>query len=285
MKQIGKAIAFDIRFGILSKWLLFLPALLWGLFMALCVDTSCMAGKEMGVLSPSEGFTLGDVALYAFHGGALYLMLPAIGIWQIPVRWLLWHVYIALIVSLYPFKNLCGIGQQMLIRFRHRTHWWIGKCVWCVVSVVLAYAAMFLGMFLYTAVRGQLLPTFSFWMADVIACPILPTHADISVATFSCLLLLTTLSSIALCQWQTALMLWLHPFGAFFVVVVLLTVTSFFDMPFMAPKYTIWIDSVFLGIGTAEPAIGAIVCTCTFVSAVLLGGLLFSKFDIINVQE
>ncbi len=285
MKQIWKAIAFDMRFGIARKWAVFLPALLWGLFMALCVDTSCMAGKELGVLSASDAFTLGDATLYAFHGGALYLMLPMIGIWQIPVRWLLWHVYIALIVSLYPHKNICGIGQQMLIRFRRRHHWWIGKCVWCALSVVAAYAAVFLGMFLYTAVRGQLVPNFSFWMADVIACPILPTHANISVGAFLSLTVLMVFASVALCQWQTTLMLWIRPFGAFMVAVTVLTVTCFFDMPFMVPKYTIWIDSVWLGLGTAQPLIGAVACTLTLVVAVLLGGFAFSKYDIINVQE
>lgn len=140
-------------------------------------------------------------------------------------------------------------------------------------------------MFLYTAVRGQLVPTFSFWMADVIACPILPTHANVSVGTFLCLVLLTVFASVTLCQLQTTLMLWMRPFGAFIAVVLMLAATSFADMPFMVPKYTIWIDSVWLGLGTAEPLVGVTVCAAAFVVAVVLGEVVFSKYDIINVQE
>ncbi len=285
MRSLRQALVFDIRFGILQKWALFLPALLWGIFTALCVDTSCAAGKALGALPADTAFTLVDALLYAFHGGVLYLGLPGNGIWQIPVRWLLWHVYIALLVSLYPHQNLCGIGQQLLLRFRCRRYWWLGKSVWCLLCVCAAYGMMLIGAVGYTAVRGTLSPTVSFWMADVIQCPLWAANTALSAGELRTLVTLTVFASVTLCLWQIVLSLVLRPFGAFLAAVVTLTVSSFFDVVFLPPKYTIWIDSAVFGLGNADPLTGAIVCGIGSIAAVLIGGIVFSRYDILNKTE
>lgn len=75
---------------------------------------------------------------------------------ELNVLWLAIHLFLAYIVSFYPFKDLHGYGQLMLIRSQKRNYWWISKCIWNIGSITLFYALIWLVTFLFALCTGTL---------------------------------------------------------------------------------------------------------------------------------
>ncbi len=284
MRSWKKAVRFDLRFGVLRLWWAFLPALLWGIFAVLRADAAYAAGVTMGECAASARFTLADVCLYVFGGMSRFI--PAAGQpFEIPVEWMVWHVYLALLVSQYAYRNLCGIGQQMLIRFQKRRVWWVGKCVWSLVTVAIAYAVLFGAMAAGTAVCGALSPNLSVWFGNVVKFPLTPGQCALGWSRIAVLVLLSFAVSAALCLWQTALSLLIRPLGGFLVSLVFLASSAYVPSPALFGNYAMWERSLWLGADTFAPISGFLICLSVWMAAVALGGLLFAKKDILHIQE
>lgn len=278
------AILYDLRFGIWRKALLFVPALLWGVWIAWRVDTACLAGQEIGEIAADTTFTLSDVLVCAFGGMTVYI--PVAGKpFEIPVEWLLWFVYIALIASQYTYKHLCGIGQQQLIRFRRRRTWWIGKCVWSTATVLTAYAVFLLTVLVYTLLRGDMSATVSPWMWRIVDFPLRPDYTALGFGKLAGLCGMTALVSVVLTQWQTTLTLFVKPFGAFLAVVVITAAGAYVMTPPLIGNFAMWARVAWLAPDGFPLLLGAGLCAVYYVAAVIVGGTRFARYDVINIQE
>ena len=101
------------------------------------------------------------------------------------ILWLFINLYLAYIVSFYPFKDLQGYGQQMLLRAQNRVQWWLCKCIWNILSVLTFYFVLYacaVAVALLTGAQLQILPGVTgavrfenaadVWM-QMVLCPVL----------------------------------------------------------------------------------------------------------------
>lgn len=284
MKQLCRAISYDLYFGILRKWPIYLPAVLWGVYIAWRVDAACLAGQAMGFVAQGATFTFADVLLYAFGGMAEYI--PVAGQpFEIPVEWLLWFVYTVLVSSQYPYKHLCGIGQQQLFRFRNRQFWWIGKCVWGICNTITVYGCFLAAALVYTGWRGNITATISLWMGDLLSFLILPDTAAFGWSKLLTLMAITVLVSIVFTQWQTTLILFTSPLGAFLAVTVVLAAGAYALTPLLPGNFAMWVRSEWLLADGLPVLCGILLCGVYYVIAFMIGAIRFSRYDVINIQE
>lgn len=150
-----KHIYLDIRQGIISKWLFFagiflLSGVLTYLFLksySQLIDKGSITGE----------LTLGDSLCNLFRGMKEYI--PALKEpFRIEDTFLIWNVLLAFAIAQYPLRNLNGVGKNYLVRSDTRMQWWIGKCIWNVMTVLLFYMVIYLGIFFGTYVASFFIP-------------------------------------------------------------------------------------------------------------------------------
>jgi len=126
-------IVFDIRGGVLAFWKR--GVVVGGLFLLLNAALYQNAAfSELGI----ESLSLGDYFISTFAGinGFYYLDEKA---FIVPVRWLAIILPILYYTLNYPYNHLPGIGKHVLVLLENRWNWWLTKCFWVFLSVLLYF--------------------------------------------------------------------------------------------------------------------------------------------------
>lgn len=232
-----KLFVHDCKQGIAARWKLFAVGGLFFLSAGLLLITSAARSAAMG--APVEQPTLLDLIIFALKGMAPYdpnSNTP----FQVPVTWLFVHLFLAFLVGNYPVKDLAGYGQQMLLRSKKRTQWWLSKCAWCCGSVLLYYLAGYAVLFVLSLFAGgpgltaspELSARFNEFLPEA------PAGQLAAVA-----LLLPILLSMALSLLQMLLSFATKPFFGYLFVAALLITSAFFFTPLLPGNHLMLLRS------------------------------------------
>ncbi len=128
------AIRYDIREGILKKFLYFLVLIAVILYF---VVSSAM------ILSNTQGnCSVTDIFLYLWRGSPKPVLQRG-QTFEIPIFYLFLHVLILFFACYYPIRELKTKGRILILFFRSRTVWWYGKCIWNFIGTFCIYFLFF----------------------------------------------------------------------------------------------------------------------------------------------
>ena len=68
--------------------------------------------------------------------------------------WVFIWLYLAVIVGVYPVKDLQMAGRQILLKSGNRKAWWFGKVIWNILSVLGFYLVLYLSVTAVSIVTG-----------------------------------------------------------------------------------------------------------------------------------
>lgn len=187
---------------------------------------------------PHSGFmpnpTLGDYLYQLLQGMSPFR--PNSEDFEINVIWLFINLFLAYIVSFYPFKDLGGYGQLMLLRSKKRWYWWLGKCIWNVGCVTLYYAVLWLVATVFALCTGTLALTPTQAIQDVFSA------GNVSELTSQRMLfhalLAPWLASVAISLLQMAISLLTQPIMGIIAVCGVLVISIFTDSFLALGNYT-----------------------------------------------
>ena len=152
MKLFIQEVQMDIKQGILYKYQRYVIAILLGCVLAMFYVTTCFHALDRGKIS-SMNFTLGDMLLYFFRGKEIYNPINGAE-FMIPTEYMMLQLYLSYMIGDYILKDLLGVGKNILVRTQKRVFWWLSKCVWCVITVIGFYAAVYLSAVLICMITG-----------------------------------------------------------------------------------------------------------------------------------
>lgn len=143
----------DIYMGILEQWKKFVVIIvIFGMIGSqLFARFSCNTAT-LNLTKFSLSF--GDYILYAFRGMKVFCKSDK-G-FTVNVIWIMYNVYLAYIVSDYPFRDLTGYGQIMLLYSKKRSYWWISKCIWNITSVFIFYLLAYGTLAICSIITGEI---------------------------------------------------------------------------------------------------------------------------------
>lgn len=93
-------------------------------------------------------------AVCMFKGGKYLTPDQISDSYVLPAFWLGIQIVIGFLVGYYPVNDMHTYGQQVLIRSKKRTKWWISKCVWNVATVIYCYVVMYGAMAVVCKIIG-----------------------------------------------------------------------------------------------------------------------------------
>jgi hypothetical protein len=282
MKYI-KLTWFDFRQGLLKKPLLFAVPIVIA-FVA-CFDLTNRANgyismNLLGITTPAK---FGDYVMYLY--GGMNKFDPSAGNpFVFPIRWVVVFLSVAFITLNYPFKDMQTFGQQILIRTKGRTAWWLSKCLWNVASVAVYHALIFLTVTLFCVFTNASLSTDI--NKDLIyavfhtALPDIVDNAGRAWPFF--ILVIPAIVSLALNIFQMTLSLFIKPTFSFLVTAFLMISSAYYTSPFLIGNYAMPLRNEVVTTGGVNTTIGIIVSIALALFAVIFGSICFRGYDVLN---
>ena len=282
-----KYLLHDLRCGLTAQWLKYLLAFVP--FAMLCLRTFTLANSlaetfpEADVPAPGYGDYLfailrntshlnyvGQVTLYDDFG--------------LPIRelsfnllWLVPPIFLAFIVSFYPFKDLAGYGQQLLIRSRRRSTWWISKCTWVFACVTLYHGVLLATPALFALATG----TMDFMPSVFLQ--VYASYLDLRTFTPWDMVLYAVLLPWLVCLThslvQLTVSLYTQPIYGMMTVCALLVTSVFFPLPILPGNY---MSIMRCGFYVLDPLVGVLCMAALCIVSVVAGGLYFKRKNIFS---
>lgn len=272
--MIRSVLALDVREGFreLAPWCVI--AVAYALVLAF---TLALASAARGADVP---LTLGNLVASALGGMGRFLPSPSEP-FELPVAWVVTLLLPAYATLGYPYRDLEGFGQKVLVASGARRHWWLSKCLW-VTMCVLAYWCLFFGVaaVISTAVNGSLS---LFVSADLPRVLGVDLFTSFDTQEFALFIVAVPLISVALCLGQLCVSLVLRSVLSFAVTFAVLFVSAFYyDNPLLIGNYLMAFRSHGLVVDGFQPMWGLMLAVFVSVASLVVGGLLFSRKDILG---
>lgn len=235
--------------------------------------------------------SLGDYWLYIFGGMKEYIP-SKLESFKFPVFWIIVFLYMFYVTLYYPYNDLLGYGQNVLVRSRSRFNWWLSKCLWNVFTVVLffgigavtvsLFCATVSGEFSFKISQNMYTEVFKLGNSEMFFQLVTTEYPSYITGTLIGLPLLT---AIAISQLQMLLSLWLRPIYSFCVTAAVLVASAYHISPFMIGNYAMPIRCDAVISNGVSPVTGVITLSAIIVLCIIVGGIAFKHYDIINKEN
>lgn len=283
MKLFIQEVQMDIKQGILYKYQRYVIAILLGCVLAMFYVTTCFHALDRGKIS-SMNFTLGDMLLYFFRGKEIYNPINGAE-FMIPTEYMMLQFYLSYMIGDYILKDLLGVGKNILVRTQKRVFWWLSKCVWCVITVIGFYAAVYLSAVLICMITGGSLTTALTPEIVQTVCGIPAAVNDVPVDLqvlrhTVCWLPLVTSVGMALFQMMLALVI--SPVIAYIVNVALLTAAAYYTVPFLQGNSFMMLRNACCVDGGVNTGLSIGISVAVAVISIIIGKIYFDRMDILK---
>lgn len=277
-----KLLRYDIRTGILDRLRGYIaPAALYAFaFVNYIVRLNAYIRTGNAL---SLGRSLGDALLFIFGGMREYD--PSIDRrFSFPALWMLLYMLLAYLVLYYPHRDLEENGQNVLIRTGGRGLWWMSKCAWNTLSVILYFLLGWGITVLGCICTGipltlHLSPNINI-LFEMTGYNML--HPDELTAE---ILLLPLAVMAALMLMQMALSLFVRPVYSYMITAAVLLAGTYYLSPLFIGNYAMPLRSIRMIRNGVEPKTGLIMSAVLAAVSVAAGLVRFRRYDILSREN
>ena len=277
-----KLLWFDIRNGMIYNPVLFVIPVIIALIACFDLANRITALNEFGYFAAPVKGSVADYMMYIYGGMDRYVPEPN-NSFVFPVRWAVVFLMPSFLTLNYPYKDMQGIGQQILVRTKGRTTWWLCKCVWNILSVlvyhlILLGIAILFGFVCGSDVFGEINKELQYVVFQMARNSILPDDASWPFV----IIFLPVLVSLCINILQMTLSLFIKPIFSFFAAAFLMISSAYFVSPYLIGNYAMSIRyNMVMKDGVSIT--GALVVSLALSTiAVGAGAVRFHQYDILN---
>ena len=203
---------------------------------------------------------------------------------DLPVAWLGLVMVVLFLVLWYPYRDLMGAGQRLLVQGGSRWVWWASKVAWVTLSVAVFWLLTAAAALAVCAASGGDVST-EIDQAPAIAANLEPSVLSPVPGDGAAFVAGTLLALVALALLQLTVSLAVSPLCGYGVSVSLLVCAVFADGPWLVPVYLMGARCDPVVAGGLDPVAGMAVSLVVCVASVLVGGRIFSTMNILPKER
>lgn len=274
-------LAFDFRQGILRRGtLLLVPAVIAAVTF---FDFYAKARRylEQGMTQSTVDY--GDYWFFLYGGMCEYIPSPD-NPFQFPAVWILVFLVLPFVLLNYPFRDMYGVGQQILVCSGRRSLWWLSKCCWNFCGTVLYHliiqaAGLVLSLVFEVEISNRIHMDFINLVFNIRYQEVW-NPSSLPVAA----LLLPMLVSAAINMLQMTMSLFIRPMFGFFAVAVLLLASAYLLSPLLIGNYAMAFRHDWMLKAGVSMEAGMRIAAILLFLAVLSGLVRFRLYDILESE-
>lgn len=276
-----KIFAHDVRCGLLRpRYILILI-----IFLIPCV--ACYST----VKSMDCSRTWIDYMIYSFQGLKPINVANASLEFHLPINWLLIMTCCMFLNLDYMLSDMTNFGQQVIIRCKNRTGWFLSKCMWNLCSTLMYFCCGWLTMVLFALITGGRItmenaPQISGYVFSSIIENITDSTFNITkTQVLIYCMILPMLSTSALNLLQMTLCLYVKPILSFITIMCILVLSLFWHSPLALGNGAMLLRNALFFSDGIKPVSIAIAALSSIVICVFGGTLKFKKANILSMEE
>lgn len=281
MKYI-KLLKFDIQNGILKKITLFITPVIISLISCLDLANKITVMNREGFHPSKFQASFSNYIAYLYGGMAEYVPDPN-NPFIFPVRWLVVFLLILFLTLNYPYDDMQSFGQQILIRTKGRSLWWLAKCGWNICCTLVYHFIIYLTTLIFClATNADVISGIDSNLLNVVFSTNRATQVPGNKVLPFSILLLPIAMSIGITLLQMVLSLFIKPIFSFLVLSLLMLSSAYFMSPFWIGNYAMLVRYDLMhtrGVHITAGIITSIVLICL---AFIVGLIRFRYYDILN---
>lgn len=217
LQKLANCISYDIKEGIVR----FIPLYaLTGVFV-LAFGWDARMHLAEGVPAPS----VLDLAVYMFQGMDEYVYVKGGPPFDIPISFLTLSFCFALFACYYAHREWKLRGTVYIPRYESKMYFWISKCIWCILQMILLYLMIFVILWGIAAAGGNISVLLS---RETLAClkglPLSENSMDYIKYIFG----LGLFTAIVLNQIQLTAQMIFSPVIGYILVIAVITSSAYF---------------------------------------------------------
>lgn len=271
----SKLIMYDIKNGFISNRIKILFFILVICVINIIGVNSIHRSEEMYGVSA----TIMDQMCFVL-GGPPYIPKGMFELYTIPLLWLIQNAMIAYIIGYYATNDVAGYGVQILMRSGARERWWLSKCVWNGVTVVVLHLWMYI-ITAVVAVAGHEKISFSLTTKIVTDVCNIGSMEGKMYEYAICIFLMPLIVSITISALQITVALITSPVIAFLTVESVMLLSTMFSNRILFPNYGMLSHNMITCGSDINIWEGIAVCGIIYIVSIVMGLVYFSRMNII----
>lgn len=279
-----KNILSDMHHGIVKHYMLFIcPVVLATIVSADCVKKINVFLKfEKNV--PAEN-SFGDI-WFCIYGGMEKYIPTQDNPFKFPVIWTTLFVICALLVLIYPTKDMLGMGSHVIVAGGSRAKWWFSKVIWNISATVIYHGMVSITIMITCLVVGiRIRPGLNMNLQNSIYELDNLNEFYMKSTIPAAIFILPVLISVAMNLFQMTLTFFMNPNYSFMISCFLMIAAAYMLNPVMIYNYAMplrYTEIYSLGI---KYQYGFVAALAIGVLSVVIGYLRFLKYDIIKKED
>ena len=270
LQKLANCISYDIKEGIVR----FIPLYaLTGVFV-LAFGWDARMHLAENVPAPS----VLDLAVYMFQGMDEYVYVKGGPPFDIPISFLTLSFCFALFACYYAHREWKLRGTVYIPRYESKMYFWISKCIWCILQMILLYLMIFVILWGIAAAGGNISVLLS---RETLAClkglPLSENSMDYIKYIFG----LGLFTAIVLNQIQLTAQKIFSPVIGYILVIAVITSSAYFYRFYMPGNYYMLLRTALFREDGITLQQASLVLGILWIVLVLIGAVIVRKKDVL----
>jgi len=270
LQKLANCISYDIKEGIVR----FIPLYaLTGVFV-LAFGWDARMHLAENVPAPS----VLDLAVYMFQGMDEYVYVKGGPPFDIPISFLTLSFCFALFACYYAHREWKLRGTVYIPRYESKMYFWISKCIWCILQMILLYLMIFVILWGIAAAGGNISVLLS---RETLAClkglPLSENSMDYIKYIFG----LGLFTAIVLNQLQLTAQMIFSPVIGYILVIAVITSSAYFYRFYMPGNYYMLLRTALFREDGITLQQASLVLGILWIVLVLIGAVIVRKKDVL----
>jgi hypothetical protein len=270
LQKLANCISYDIKEGIVR----FIPLYaLTGVFV-LAFGWDARMHLAENVPAPS----VLDLAVYMFQGMDEYVYVKGGPPFDIPISFLTLSFCFALFACYYAHREWKLRGTVYIPRYESKMYFWISKCIWCILQMLLLYLMIFVILWGIAAAGGNISVLLS---RETLAClkglPLSENSMDYIKYIFG----LGLFTAIVLNQIQLTAQMIFSPVIGYILVIAVITSSAYFYRFYMPGNYYMLLRTALFREDGITLQQASLVLGILWIVLVLIGAVIVRKKDVL----
>lgn len=273
-------VRYDLKMGLIREFYKVLAVAVITLAACIWFDNLFRTDIAAGVVNQSDSI----INLYAFVlKGGYPKSIDINKIFELPVLWILFETYLLFILGKYPFGDMNNNhGISVLLRGNSRKRWYVSKCVWSVVVVILYHLVTYGTILIFGLVRGYKLTVDFVLPLDEIAVEAYIIPRDIiSSSNLLILFIVPVVAAVAIACFQLMVSTFSSSTTGFVCSVIILVSSAFYMNKYLIGNMTMWLRSDLFDSGEINFESSISLCLVVSIVCIVVGMIGFNNKDIL----
>lgn len=270
LQKLANCISYDIKEGIVR----FIPLYaLTGVFV-LAFGWDARMHLAENVPAPS----VLDLAVYMFQGMDEYVYVKGGPPFDIPISFLTLSFCFALFACYYAHREWKLRGTVYIPRYESKMYFWISKCIWCILQMILLYLMIFVILWGIAAAGGNISVLL---IRETLAClkglPLSENSMDYIKYIFG----LGLFTAIVLNQIQLTAQMIFSPVIGYILIIAIITSSAYFYRFYMPGNYYMLLRTALFREDGITLQQASLVLGILWIVLVLIGAVIVRKKDVL----